>query len=124
VLFVPLTFLTGVSLDWTELWQSSMIIGRRLFETNIPPYLTLGQLADQEVLSDRALLIVSYVLCGFTHFASYGIFIGGLASLIPERRSEVSALGFKALWGATLATLMTGAVAGIFFFGQEGTLGL
>ncbi|MDB9314357.1 nucleoside transporter C-terminal domain-containing protein [Spirulina sp. CS-785/01] len=124
VLFLPLTFLTGVSLDWTELWQSSLIIGRRLFETSIPPYLTLAQLADQGVLSDRALLIVSYVLCGFTHFASYGIFIGGLASLIPERRSEVSALGFKALWGATLATLMTGAVAGIFYFGQQGALGL
>ncbi|NJK99782.1 MAG: nucleoside:proton symporter [Spirulinaceae cyanobacterium RM2_2_10] len=124
ILFVPLTFLTGISLDWSELWQSSLIIGRRLFETNIPPYLTLASLAGEGVLSGRALLIVSYVLCGFTHFASYGIFVGGLAALIPERRSEVSALGFKALWAATLATLMTGCVAGLFYFGQPGALGL
>lgn len=124
VLFFPLTFLTGVSLDPNELWQASVLIGRRLLETNIPPYLALGQLADQGLLSDRALLIVSYVLCGFTHFASYGIFVGGLSSLIPDRRSEVSALGFKALWGATLATLMTGAVAGVFYFGQGSALGL
>ncbi len=123
-LFLPLTFLTGVSLDWTELWQSSLIIGRRLFETNIPPYLSLASLAGEGVLSGRALLIVSYVLCGFTHFASYGIFIGGLSALIPSRRSEVSSLGFKALWAATLATLMTGCVAGLFYFGQPGALGL
>ncbi|WP_017306155.1 NupC/NupG family nucleoside CNT transporter [Spirulina subsalsa] len=124
VLFLPLTALTGVSLDWNELWECSLIIGRRLVETSIPPYQTLAVLSAQEVLSSRALLIVSYVLCGFAHIASYGIFVGGLATLIPERRSEVSALGFKALWGATLATLMTGCVAGLFYFGQPTALGL
>ncbi|MBD2018570.1 nucleoside:proton symporter, partial [Leptolyngbya sp. FACHB-36] len=29
-LFLPLTFLTGVSLNWQELWQTSVLIGRRL----------------------------------------------------------------------------------------------
>jgi len=123
-LFLPLTFITGVSLDWTELWQSSLIVGRRLVETNIPPYLSLATLAREQVLDGRALIIISYVLCGFTHFASYGIFIGGLSALIPSRRSEVSAIGFKALWAGTLATLMTGCVAGIFYFGQPSALGL
>lgn len=124
VLFFPLTVLTGVSLDPNELWQASSLIGRRLFETSIPPYIGLAQLSAQQVLSPRALLIVSYALCGFAHFASYGIFVGGLSALVPERRGEVSALGFKALWGATLATLMTGAVAGLFYFGQPSALGL
>ena len=123
VLFFPLTALTGVSLDPNELWQSSVLIGRRLFETSIPPYNALAQLAAQNALTPRALIIVSYVLCGFAHFASYGIFVGGLSALVPERRGEVSALGFKALWGATLATLMTGAVAGVFYFGQSSALG-
>lgn len=134
-LFLPLTFLTGVSLpipftedfqeNWQVLWECSVIIGRRLFETNIPPYISLAQLAGTGVLTPRALLIVSYVLCGFTHFASYGIFVGGLATLVPERRSDISALGFKALWAATLATLMTGCIAGLFFTGNaDSILGL
>mgnify|MGYP001054307174 FL=1 len=127
-IFLPLTFLTGVSLpipftdafeeNWQVLWESSVIIGRRLFETNIPPYISLAQLAEAGVLTPRALLIVSYVLCGFTHFASYGIFVGGLSALVPSRRSHISALGFKALWAATLATLMTGCIAGLFFTGN------
>lgn len=121
-LFVPFTFLTGVSLDPSELWQASTLIGRRLLETNVPPYIALGQLYKAQAISDRALLIVSYVLCGFTHFASYGIFVGGVSSLIPSRRSEVSSLGFKALWVGTLATLMTGCVAGLFYIGNASSV--
>ena len=122
-LFLPLTFLTGVSLDWQELWQSSVLIGRRLLETNIPPYQALAQLNAAGEFSNRAMLIVSYILCGFTHFASYGIFVGGLSSLVPSRSSEISSLGFKALWAGTLATLMTGCIAGVFDFGNPMVFG-
>lgn len=123
MLFLPLTFLTGVSLEWNDLWEASVLIGRRLFETSIPPYQALAQLNAAGAISDRAMLIVSYALCGFAHLASYGIFVGGVSALIPDRRGEVSSLGFKALWGATLATLMTGCVAGLFDFGQAAVLG-
>ncbi|MGL5081860.1 MAG: NupC/NupG family nucleoside CNT transporter [Microcoleaceae cyanobacterium] len=122
-LFLPLTFLTGVSLEWQELWQSSVLIGRRLLETNVPSYQALAQLNAAGELSDRAMLIVSYALCGFTHFASYGIFVGGLSALIPTRSSEISEIGFKALWAGTLATLMTGCIAGLFDFGNPAILG-
>ncbi|MBZ8179184.1 NupC/NupG family nucleoside CNT transporter [Oscillatoria salina] len=123
VLFVPLTFLTGVSLDWQEIWTSSVLIGQRVLQTSIPPYLGLARLSAVGELSDRALLIVSYVLCGFAHIPSYGIFVGGLANLAPSRRNEISSLGWKALWGATLATLMTGCIAGVFDIGNATVLG-
>ncbi|MEC4985211.1 MAG: nucleoside transporter C-terminal domain-containing protein [Oscillatoria sp. PMC 1068.18] len=123
VLFVPLTFLTGVSLDWQEIWTSSVLIGQRVLQTSIPPYLGLARLSAAGELSDRALLIISYVLCGFAHIPSYGIFVGGLANLAPSRRKDISSLGWKALWGATLATLMTGCIAGVFDFGNAAVLG-
>lgn len=121
-IFVPLTFLTGVSLNWNELWQASLLIGRRFLETEVPSYQQLAVLADQKVLSDRALLIVSYALCGFAHLPSVGIFVGGFSSLIPSRRKELGQLGWKALWAATLATLMIGCVAGVFYFGNPSVL--
>lgn len=121
VLFFPLTFLTGVSLDPAELWQASVLIGQRVLKTSIPPYFELANLSKAGALSDRTLLIVSYVLCGFAHIPSYGIFVGGLANLAPTRRNEISSLGWKALWGATLATLMTGCIAGLFFIGGDST---
>ncbi|MDY6939300.1 MAG: nucleoside transporter C-terminal domain-containing protein [Cyanobacteriota bacterium] len=119
VLFVPLTFLTGVSLDTGELWQASVLIGQRVLQTSIPPYLALANLNAADAISDRAMLIVSYVLCGFAHIPSMGIFVGGLAGLVPERRSEISSIAWKSLWAATLATLMTGCVAGLFYFGDS-----
>ncbi len=122
-LFLPLTFLTGISLNWQELWQSSVLIGRRLLETEVPVYQQLAVLADQGAISDRALLITSYVLCGFAHLPAVGIFVGGFVSLIPSRRKDLSELGWKALWAATLATLMIGCVAGVFASNNPTILG-
>jgi CNT family concentrative nucleoside transporter len=117
--FLPLTALTGVSLDWNELWQSSVIIGRRLFETAIPPYQALSAAAAlpaaERVISDRAVVIISYALSGFAHLASVGIFVGGTIALIPSRRKDISELGWKALFIGTLATLMIASVAGVFY---------
>lgn len=117
--FLPFTFLTGVSLDWNELWQASVIIGRRLFETAIPPYQSLGAAAAlpaaERVISDRAVVIISYALSGFAHLASVGIFVGGTIALIPSRRKDISELGWKALLIGTLATLMIACVAGVFY---------
>ncbi|MEM6518157.1 MAG: nucleoside transporter C-terminal domain-containing protein [Cyanobacteria bacterium P01_D01_bin.71] len=122
-LFLPLTALTGVSLDWNELWTASLLIGQRLLKTAIPPYIALADLSSEGVLSDRALVIISYVLCGFAHVPSVGIFVGGLAGLVPARSKDIAELGWKALWAGTLATLMTGCVAGVWFYEGTAVLG-
>ncbi|MEO0407822.1 MAG: nucleoside transporter C-terminal domain-containing protein [Cyanobacteria bacterium P01_A01_bin.135] len=123
-LFLPFTVLTGVSLDWPELWQASVLIGRRLFETAIPSYQALGALGAEGAVSDRTILIVSYALSGFAHLASVGIFVGGTAALIPSRRRDIAAMGWKALFVGTLATLMIACVAGVFDNGSPSVLGL
>jgi CNT family concentrative nucleoside transporter len=65
-------------------------------------------------LDDRSRLIMAYALSSFANFGSLGIMLGGLGSLVPERREEIVGLGMKALVAGTLATCMTGAVIGIF----------
>jgi concentrative nucleoside transporter, CNT family len=122
-LFLPLTVLTGVSLEWQELWDSSVLIGRRLFETAIPPYQALGVAAAAGELSSRAVVIISYALSGFAHLASLGIFVGGTSALIPSRRKDISELGWKALFIGTLATYMIACVAGVFDTGNPSILG-
>lgn len=68
----------------------------------------------------RPAVLATYALCGFAHVASLAIFVGGTAALIPERTRDLSAVGIRALIAATLATLMTAAVAGTFF--TEGSI--
>jgi CNT family concentrative nucleoside transporter len=118
-LFLPLTFLTGVSVTWPELWQASVLVGQRMILTEIPSYQAIAQLANAGVLGDRAVLVVSYTLCGFAHLPSLAIFVGGFSALAPTRRSLIADIAWKALWAATLATLMTGCVAGVMFWASE-----
>jgi len=121
VLFYPFTLLTGVPFE--DSWQASVIIGRRLLETAIPPYQALAELAAKGLVRDRTVLIVSYALSGFAHVASVGIFVGGTIALIPSRRKDISELGWKALFVGTLATMMIGSIAGVFDTGDHSILG-
>ena len=66
-----------------------------------------------DALSPRSRLIMTYALCGFANLGSLGILIGGLGTMVPERREEIVALGPKAIVSGTLATLLTGAVVGV-----------
>lgn len=121
VLFLPLTFLTGV--PWDELWTASVLIGRRLLETAIPSYGALAEAASKGEVSPRTVLIVSYALSGFAHLASVGIFVGGTIALAPSRRQDISRLGWKALLAGTLATIMIACLAGTFDNGNPSIIG-
>jgi CNT family concentrative nucleoside transporter len=64
-------------------------------------------------LSERSRIIMTYALCGFANLGSLGILVGGLTTMVPERRDEVLALGVRTLVSGTLATLVTAATVGI-----------
>jgi CNT family concentrative nucleoside transporter len=122
ILSLPFTVMTGISLNWSELWQSSVLIGRRLLETAVLPYQSIvsgvSGVGDRWI-GDRALLILTYALSGFAHFAYWGIVVGAAVALIPTRRREVIGLCWKAFLAGILATYMVACVAGFF----EGILG-
>jgi concentrative nucleoside transporter, CNT family len=65
-----------------------------------------------ETFSPRSRMIVTYALCGFANFGSLGIMIGGLGVMVPARRQEIVGLGLRTILSGTLATCMSGAVAG------------
>ena len=56
---------------------------------------------------------MTYCLCGFANFGSLGIMIGGMATMVPERREEIVDLGMRSIVAGTLATLMVGALVGV-----------
>jgi concentrative nucleoside transporter, CNT family len=100
-----------------EEWEiGAQILGTRLIETEVVSYFQLAamQAGGTPVFSSRSAIILSYALCGFVHIASFGIFVGGLSALVPERIKDFSELGLKGLWTAFLATLATGCIAGVF----------
>lgn len=108
--FAPIVWLIGI--PWQEAQTAGALMGTKTVLNELIAYVQLSQLPP-EALSERSRLIMLYALCGFANFGSLGIMIGGLASIAPERRSEIVALGMKSILAGTLATLMTGAIAGL-----------
>lgn len=110
----PFTLIMGVPPE--DAAQIARVIGQRTVETEFAAYPALGDLMRTGAIAhERSAVICAYALCGFAHFASVGIFVGGTAALVPGRTRDLARLGFRALVAATLACFMTACVAGTFY---------
>jgi len=117
LLAYPLTYMLGIVP--ADVPQIAGLIGEKLILTEVVAYLDLaGMLKEGVLASPRSAVIVTYVLCGFTHLASMAIFVGGISALAPQKTKEISQVALRALLAATLACLMTGGVAGVFYSGE------
>jgi CNT family concentrative nucleoside transporter len=117
-LFYPLTLAMGV--PPSDALPIAKVLGDRTILTEVFSYGRLAELMASGALRDpRSAIIASYALCGFAHVASLAIFVGGTSALVPTRVRDLSRIGFRALLAATLACLMTGAVAGTFYTGSS-----
>jgi CNT family concentrative nucleoside transporter len=108
----PIVWLMGI--PWAEAQTAGSLMGTKTILNELLAYLDLAHLPEN-ALSERSRLIMTYAMCGFANFGSLGIMIGGLGSMIPERRNEIVSLGMKAIISGTLATCMTGAIVGVFY---------
>lgn len=104
-------FMIGIS--WDESALVGSLLGQKFVLNEFIAYVDLSQMKMEGVLSEKSIIISTYALCGFANFSSIAIQIGGIGSMAPSRQEEISKLGFRALIAATLATLLTGNIAGI-----------
>ena len=111
-IMAPLVWLAGI--PWSEAVTAGGLMGIKTVLNELLAYVELAALPP-ETLSERSRLIMSYAICGFANLGSLGILIGGLATIVPERRAEIAGLGMRSILAGTLATLSTGAVVGIVY---------
>jgi CNT family concentrative nucleoside transporter len=109
VIFSPLAWVLGI--PWREAPTAGALLGVKLVLTEFTAFANLAHLAPGAV-SDRTRVIMTYALCGFGNIASVGINVAGYAVLVPERRTEVMGMVWKAMMGGFLATCMTASVVG------------
>ncbi|MFM1932725.1 MAG: hypothetical protein RL226_2028 [Bacteroidota bacterium] len=108
----PVAWLLGVSSDDAIL--VGQLLGEKTILNEFYAYVTLGDLKETGMFKEqKSVIIATYILCGFANFASIGIQIGGIGSLVPERKGLLSQLGMRALLGGTIASLFTAGIAGL-----------
>jgi CNT family concentrative nucleoside transporter len=118
-LFYPVSLALGV--PPSDVREVSRIIGERLIVTEVTAYSDLAAVMREGSLDHpRSAVITTYALCGFAHIASMAIFTGSVCALAPQLTKKIGPVAVRALVAATLACLMTAAVAGTFF--TEGSI--
>jgi len=106
----PVVWLMGI--PWNEALTAGSLMGTKTILNEFIAYIDMSRLAEG-ALSSKSLLIMTYAMCGFANPGSLGIMIGGMGTMVPQRRNEIVSLGFRSIVAGTLATCMTGAVVGI-----------
>ncbi len=108
-LFAPVMSLIGV--PWGEAVDAGSFVGQKIVLNEFVAFAEFGPVAGE--LSDKTAAIVTFALTGFANIGSLGILLGGLGGIAPERRPDIASLGLRAILAATLANLMSAAIAGI-----------
>ena len=109
----PLTPLTwSLGIPWNEAPLAGQLLATKVVLNELVAYSKLAALPEG-VLSAHSRLILTYAFCGFANFGSLGIMLGGMATMVPERRGEIASLGLRSIIAGTLATCLSGAVAGL-----------
>jgi CNT family concentrative nucleoside transporter len=111
--FVLAPFAMLLGIPWADAREVGSLIGLKTVLNEFIAYQSLADAIAQGRISDRSAIIASYALCGFANFGSLAILLGGIQGIAPERRSEAAELGLRSIVAGTLATCMTGCVAGM-----------
>lgn len=110
-LFWPVAFVMGVAPE--DCSTIAALLGEKIVLTEFVAYAHLAEAIPSSGLQPRSIVIATYALCGFANFGSIAIQIGGIGSIAPKRRGDLAKLGLRAMIGGTLATCLTGTVAGM-----------
>jgi len=109
-LFLPIALIMGV--DWADTLQVGSLLGQKMVINEFIAYSSLAGMNDAGLLSEKSIIISTYALCGFANFSSIAIQVGGIGGMAPNRQGDLSKLGMRAMLAASLATLMSGTIAG------------
>lgn len=111
-LFSPVMFLIGI--PWSEAGVAGSLFGTKVVLNEFVAFIDLGNAAGPAaVLSDRSRAIITFALCGFANFSSIAIQMAVTGNLAPSQRPMIARLGLRALLAASLANLMSAALAGL-----------
>ena len=110
-IMAPFAWIVGVCKS--DIILIGQLIGEKTIINEFIAYDSLGHMIKNNQLSERSIIIATYLLCGFANFSSIGIQIGGIGALAPDRISDLAKLGIYSLIAGTLACFCTATIVGM-----------
>lgn len=114
-IFAPFMWLIGV--ESVDIMLMGQLLGIKLAASEFIGYIQLAELKNManatHLTYNKSVIMATYMLSGFANFASIGIQIGGIGSLAPGQRKNLSEFGMKAVLGGSITSLLSAAIAGM-----------
>ncbi|XP_062541268.1 uncharacterized transporter YutK isoform X2 [Armigeres subalbatus] len=110
-IFRPLAFVMGV--PWDESYFVGKLIGIKTIVNEFVAYQKLGEFIDAKAISSRSAAIATYAICGFANPSSMGIMIGSLSAMVPDKRSAITSVAFRAFITGSIVCFMTACIGGL-----------
>lgn len=112
VITAPFMWLIGV--PGQDVMLVGSLLGQKTILNEFVAYFQLQQWKEAGLfLSDKSVLMATYILCGFANISSIGILLGGLGVLAPEKKGEISRIGVKAMVGGALVSVLSATIIGM-----------
>lgn len=106
----------AVGVPWSDALSVGSLLGTKVVLNEFVAYLDMSKMIAANLLvSEKAIIMSTFALCGFANFSSIAIQIGGISPMAPERRKDLASLGLRAVLGGMLATLLTATIAGVLY---------
>jgi len=96
----------------SELLTAGGIMGTKIVANEFVAMLQLQPLIP--MLTEKTVGIVTAFLISFANFSSVGIVIGAIQAINGEKAKEVASFGLKMLLVATMGSILTGTIVGLF----------
>lgn len=122
----PMVFMMGV--QWADCPLVAEIVGVKFFINEFVAYQQLSQYKNKRLsgveewingekqwISVKAEIITTFSLCGFANLSSIGITLGGLTSMIPQRKSDLCKIVVRALFTGACVSFISACMAGILY---------
>ncbi|NXS70250.1 S28A1 protein, partial [Pandion haliaetus] len=129
-IFMPVAFLMGA--DWADSPLVAELLGIKIFLNEFVAYQQLATYKKNRLsgleewdgsrkqwISERAESIATFALCGFANLSSIGIMLGGLASMVPQRKGDLASVVLRALLTGSCVSMLNACLAGLLHVPTE-----
>ncbi|XP_074011846.1 sodium/nucleoside cotransporter 2-like [Numenius arquata] len=127
---MPVAFLMGA--DWADSPLVAELLGIKIFLNEFVAYQQLATYKKNRLsgleewdgnrkqwISERAESITTFALCGFANLSSIGIMLGGLASMVPQRKGDLASVVLRALVTGICVSMLNACLAGLLHMPTE-----
>lgn len=111
--FMPLSWIMGV--PWEHCEDVGTLIGLKTVVNEMIAYQRMGEYKKENRIYGRSEAIATFAICGFANPGSIGIMIGGLSSLAPEKKEQITTVAVRAFVAGCAVCFLTASMAGKIF---------